>query len=86
MRLFKSFTLTATLLSTITFIAQAKINVVASVKPVHSLVAAVMEGVSIPDLIVKGAASPHTYSLKPSQAEQIAVYYTHLTLPTICSV
>ena len=71
MRLFKSFTLTATLLSTITFIAQAKINVVASVKPVHSLVAAVMEGVSIPDLIVKGAASPHTYSLKPSQAEQI---------------
>ena len=71
MRLFKSFTLTATLLSTITFIAQAKINVVASVKPVHSLVAAVMEGIGAPVLIVKGAASPHTYALKPSQAEQI---------------
>ena len=71
MRLFKSLTLTTTLLSTITLIAQAKINVVASVKPIHSLVAAVMEGISVPDLIVKGAASPHTYALKPSQAEQI---------------
>ena len=71
MRLFKSLTLTITLLSTITFIAQAKINVVASVKPVHSLVAAVMEGIGAPVLIVKGTASPHTYALKPSQAEQI---------------
>ena len=71
MRLFKSLTLTITLLSTITFIAQAKISVVASVKPVHSLVAAVMEGIGAPVLIVKGAASPHTYALKPSQAEQI---------------
>ena len=71
MRLFKSLTFTITLLSTITFIAQAKINVVASVKPVHSLVAAVMEGIGAPVLIVKGAASPHTYALKPSQAEQI---------------
>ena len=67
----KSLTITATLLSTITFIAQAEINVVASVKPVHSLVSAVMEGIGVPDLIVKGAASPHTYALKPSQAEQI---------------
>ena len=71
MRLFKSLTITTTLLSTITLIAQAKINVVASVKPVHSLVAAVMEGIGAPVLIVKGAASPHTYALKPSQAEQI---------------
>ena len=71
MRLFKSLTLTITLLSTITFIAQAKISVVASVKPVHSLVTAVMEGIGAPVLIVKGAASPHTYALKPSQAEQI---------------
>ncbi len=71
MNFMKSLTITATLLSTITFIAQAKINVVASVKPVHSLVSAVMEGIGVPDLIVKGAASPHTYALKPSQAEQI---------------
>ena len=71
MRLFKSLTLTINLLSTITFIAQAKINVVTSVKPVHSLVAAVMEGIGAPVLIVKGAASLHPYALKPSQAEQI---------------
>ena len=43
-------------------------NVVASIKPVHSLVAAVMAGVGEPTLIVKGAASPHTYALKPSDA------------------
>ena len=52
MKSFKSLTLTITLLSTITFIAQAKIKVVASVKPVHSLVAAVMEGIGAPVLIV----------------------------------
>jgi zinc transport system substrate-binding protein len=42
--------------------------VIASIKPVHSLVAAVMEGAGEPALIVEGAASPHSYSLKPSQA------------------
>ena len=43
-------------------------NVVASIKPVHSLVAAVMEGVGEPTLIVRGSASPHTYALRPSDA------------------
>lgn len=43
-------------------------NVVASTKPVHSLVSAVMAGVGEPGLIVKGAASAHTYSLRPSDA------------------
>lgn len=48
--------------------AHAEPKVVASIKPVHSLVAAVMEGVAAPDLIVTGAGSPHDYALKPSQA------------------
>lgn len=48
--------------------ALAAPNVVASTKPVHSLVSAVMAGVGEPGLIVKGAASPHTYSLRPSDA------------------
>src|SRR5690606_15843310 len=39
-----------------------------SIKPVHSLVAAVMEGVAVPQLIVQGAGSPHTYTMRPSQA------------------
>ena len=30
-----------------------------------------MEGVGTPSLIVKGAASPHNYSLKPSQAREL---------------
>lgn len=51
--------------------AKAGPKVVASVKPIHSLVAAVMEGVGEPSLIVDGAASPHTYSLRPSQARAI---------------
>jgi len=48
--------------------ACADVNVIASIKPVHSLVAAVMKGAGEPTLIVEGAGSPHTYSLKPSQA------------------
>ena len=51
--------------------ANADINVVTSIKPVHSLVSAVMKDIGIPSLIVDGAASPHTYSLKPSQAKQL---------------
>jgi zinc transport system substrate-binding protein len=42
--------------------------VVVSVKPLHSLIAGVMEGVGVPDLMIGGAGSPHTYSLKPSGA------------------
>ena len=71
MRFVKSLILPSTLISILSFTAQAEINVVASVKPLHSLVSGVMEGVQKPDLIVKGAASPHTYSLKPSQAKQL---------------
>jgi len=45
--------------------------VVTSIKPIHSLVAAIMEGVGEPELIVDGAASPHTYNLKPSNARAL---------------
>lgn len=46
-------------------------NVVTSIKPIHALVASVMAGAGKPHLIVKGAASPHTYSMKPSDAEAL---------------
>jgi zinc transport system substrate-binding protein len=46
--------------------------VVASIKPVHSLVAGVMDGVGKPGLLVDGAASPHTYALKPSQVRALS--------------
>jgi zinc transport system substrate-binding protein len=51
--------------------AAAAPRVVVTVKPLHSLVAGVMEGVGIPDLIIRGAASPHTYSLRPSEARML---------------
>jgi zinc transport system substrate-binding protein len=57
-------------LTNITF-AMADIKVVTSIKPVHSLVSGVMLGVGNPSLIIEGAGSPHTYSLKPSQAKQL---------------
>lgn len=43
-------------------------KVVASIQPLHSLVAAVMKGVAEPALIVSGPQSEHTYALKPSDA------------------
>ena len=67
----KSIFLASALISGISITAHAEINVVSSVKPLHSLVSGVMEGIGRPDLIVKGAASPHTYSLRPSQARQL---------------
>ena len=52
-------------------IGAAEINVVASIKPVHSLVAGVMEGVAEPVLLIKGTGSEHSYSLRPSQARAL---------------
>lgn len=49
-------------------VAAAEPNVVTTIKPVHSLVAGVMEGVGTPFLLIDGAASPHGFALKPSQA------------------
>ena len=71
MRAVKSALLASTFLLTSTAVATADVKVVASIKPVHSLVASVMQGVSEPSLLVKGAGSPHTYSLKPSQAKEL---------------
>ncbi len=51
--------------------AQAKIEVVTSIRPVHSLVSAVMAGAGEPYLIVRGAGSPHAHSLRPSDAKAL---------------
>jgi len=44
------------------------LTVVVSIKPLHALVSGMMEGVAETVLIVDGAASPHTFNLKPSHA------------------
>ena len=48
--------------------ADASVRVVVSIKPLHSLVSAVMEGVAEPHLIMRGAVDPHTYTMRPSDA------------------
>jgi zinc transport system substrate-binding protein len=51
--------------------AMAEIRVAATIKPVHSLVAAVMGDVGEPALLLDGPASPHVTALRPSQARII---------------
>ncbi|MYA96039.1 MAG: zinc ABC transporter substrate-binding protein [Nitrospinae bacterium] len=46
-------------------------RVVTSIKPLHSLVSGVMKGVGEPYLLIRGVASPHTFSLKPSDAREL---------------
>ena len=46
--------------------------VVVSIKPIHSLVSALMAGVGKPHLIMRGNVSPHTFSLRPSDAKIMA--------------
>ncbi len=52
--------------------AQAEVpSVAVDIAPVHSLVARIMEGVGEPDLVIPPGASPHGYSLRPSEAEAL---------------
>ena len=46
-------------------------RVVTSIKPIHSLVAALMQGVGEPAVLLAGNDSPHTFALRPAQARQI---------------
>ena len=46
-------------------------KVAADISPVHSLVSRVMLGVGTPDLIVQAGASPHGYTLRPSEAKAL---------------
>lgn len=61
-----ALSLTATLMGGTAFAETPQVAV--DIAPVHSMVARVMEGVGTPDLIVQPGASPHEYSLRPSEA------------------
>ena len=65
------FILSILSLFTIFSSASADIKVVASIKPIHSLVSYLMDGVGKPDLIVDGYASPHGFAMKPSHAKML---------------
>ena len=51
--------------------AEAEPKVVTSIKPLHSLISYVMDGVGSPNLLVDGSSSPHTFQLKPSHATML---------------
>ena len=69
----KKLPIILTLLSFLTTFtsANAEIKVVASIKPIHSLVSYLMDGIGKPDLIVDGYASPHGFAMKPSHAKML---------------
>lgn len=52
--------------------AEKPLRIVASIKPVHSLVAAITEGVLEPELLMSSNQSPHHYSLRPSERKMLA--------------
>lgn len=61
-----TLSLTATFMGGAAFAEAPRVAV--DIAPLHSLVAKVMEGVGAPDLIIQPGASPHEYSLRPSEA------------------
>jgi zinc transport system substrate-binding protein len=46
-------------------------KVVTDIEPIHSLVAQVMSGVGVPDVLISGAASPHDFQFTFVQAEAV---------------
>ena len=51
--------------------ARAELKVVTTIKPLHSLIANVMDGVGEPDLIIDGSISHHSFKKKQSHAKLI---------------
>ncbi len=47
-------------------------SVAVDIAPVHSLVSQVMQGVGKPNLLIPAEASPHHYTLRPSEAKALA--------------
>ena len=71
MRITKATLIATAIFSSSLAYASEGLSVVTSIKPIHSLVSAVMDGIGTPSLIIEGAGSPHTYALKPSQAKAL---------------
>ncbi len=55
-----------------THAADDAFRVIASIKPVHSILAALMKGGDEPELLVKGAATPYDYQLTEEQKQHLA--------------
>ena len=46
-------------------------NVLVTLKPLHSLMVAIMEGAAYPKLLIRGGHSPHGYMLRPSDVKDL---------------
>jgi zinc transport system substrate-binding protein len=51
--------------------AQAEVKVLASIKPLQLIAAAVQDGVAIPEVLLPPGASPHNYALRPSDVRKV---------------
>jgi zinc transport system substrate-binding protein len=60
-------TSSALLFSTSSSFAEA--NVITTIKPLHAIASAVMQGAGKPKLLLSGTSSPHTYSFTPRDAQ-----------------
>ncbi len=60
--------------------------VVATIKPIHSLVSAVMGEIGKPELLIEGQVSEHDYTFKPSDMKKVqsadVVFFTSMDLET----
>jgi zinc transport system substrate-binding protein len=53
-------------------LASAQLNVLASIKPLQLIAAAVQDGAGTPDVLLPPGASPHNYALRPSEVRRVA--------------
>ncbi len=65
--------------------AQPAPNVVVSIRPIHSIVSALMEGVSEPRLLLDSNDSAHTFHLMHSQLNVLSIVDLFLTI-CVCFV
>lgn len=70
-RLLRFLKILSPLLIINSFILDANANIISSVKPIAFITQAVSDGVTNTDILLPDGASPHTYSLKPSDLAKI---------------
>ena len=68
-RLLLSFILLLTIKSVS---AESTLDVVVSIKPIHSIVTILMDGIATPKLLLNSSDSAHTFHLKPSQIRMLS--------------
>lgn len=71
-RLYSTVLLLSVLVAGVSGPLRAAPKVVATIPPVQSLAAMVMEGTGFPQLLLSGSETPHSYSLRPSQSRMLA--------------